>query len=197
MTSAPASRMPRIDTTALTPPQQKVYDAIVSGPRGAVRGPLAVWLASPELADKAQSLGAFCRYGTSLPPRLSELAILVTGSHWRAGYEWFAHAPIAIAAGVSPVAVEAIRTHQVPTDLAADERLVYAFASEMWQQRRVSEATYQATKTALGEQAVVELVAVLGYYTLISMTIVTFDVPLPPGTPEPFADGAVGPVTNG
>jgi 4-carboxymuconolactone decarboxylase len=111
----------------------------------------------------------------------------VTGAHWQAGYEWFAHAPIAIAAGVSPVAVEAIRLRQVPLELAADEQLVYAFASEMWQHRRVSDATYQATKTALGEQAVVELVAVLGYYTLISMTIVTFDVPLPPGTPEPFA----------
>jgi 4-carboxymuconolactone decarboxylase len=74
------SRMPVIDTAKLTPAQQKVYDAIASGPRGAVGGPLAVWLTSPELADKAQSLGAFCRFGTSLPPRLSELAILVTGS---------------------------------------------------------------------------------------------------------------------
>jgi 4-carboxymuconolactone decarboxylase len=185
--TSPVSRMPQIDTANLSPAQQKVYDTIVSGPRGAVRGPLAVWLASPELADKAQNLGAFCRYGTSLPPRLSELAILVTGAHWQAGYEWFAHAPIAIAAGVSAAAVEAIRLRQVPTGLAADEQLVYAFASEMWQHRRVSDATYQATKTALGEQAVVELVAVLGYYTLISMTIVTFDVPLPPGAPEPFA----------
>jgi 4-carboxymuconolactone decarboxylase len=182
------SRMPHIDPSKLTPAQQKVYDAIASGPRGAVRGPLAVWLTSPELADKAQNLGAFCRFGTSLHPRLSELAILVTGAHWQAGYEWFAHAPIGIAAGLSPVAVEAIRRGETPTGLAADEQLVYAFAREMWRNRRVSDATYQATKTALGEQAVVELVGVLGYYTLISMTIVTFDVPLPDGTPEPFRD---------
>jgi 4-carboxymuconolactone decarboxylase len=180
------SRMPLIDTAQLTPAQQQVYDAIASGPRGAVRGPLAVWLTSPDLADKAQNLGAFCRYGTSLPPRLSELAILVTGAHWQAGYEWFAHAPIGIAAGLSPVAVEAIRKGETPTGLAADEQLVYAFAREMWRDRRVSDATYQATKAKLGEKAVVELVGVLGYYTLISMTIVTFDVPLPAGTPEPF-----------
>lgn len=184
------SRMPEIDTATLSSAQQKVYDAISSGPRGAVRGPLAVWLTSPELADKAQNLGAFCRFGTSLPPRLSELAILVTGAHWQAGYEWFAHAPIGIAAGLSPVAVDAIRKGEAPTGLAADEQLVYAFAHEMWKNRRVSDATFQAAKAALGEQAVVELVGVLGYYTLISMTIVTFDVPLPPGSPEPFTDVA-------
>ncbi len=180
------SRMPVIDTAKLTPAQRKVYDAIASGPRGAVRGPLAVWLTSPELADKAQNLGAFCRFGTSLPPRLSELAILVTGSHWQAGYEWFAHAPIGIAAGLSPVAVEAIRKGEAPTGLKDDEQLVYAFAHEMWRDRRVSDATFQATKAKLGEKTVIELVGVLGYYTLISMTIVTFDVPLPEGTPEPF-----------
>jgi 4-carboxymuconolactone decarboxylase len=186
------SRMPVIDPARLTAAQQKVHDAIASGPRGAVRGPLAVWLSSPELADKAQNLGAFCRYGTSLHPRLSELAILVTGAHWQAGYEWFAHAPIGIAAGLSAVAVEAIRRGEAPVGLAADERLVYAFAREMWNDRRVSDATYHATVAALGEQAVVELVGVLGYYALISMTIVTFDVPLPAGTPEPFADVAFG-----
>jgi 4-carboxymuconolactone decarboxylase len=189
MTSAPVtSRMPLLDPEHLTSVQQKVYDAITNGPRGAVRGPLAVWLTSPDLADKAQSLGAFCRYGTSLPPRLSELAILVTGAHWQAGYEWFAHAPIGITAGLSPAAVEAIRKGEAPSGLADDEQLVYAFAHEMWRDRRVSDATYQATKAKLGEKAVVELVGILGYYTLISMTIVTFDVPLPAGTPEPFMD---------
>lgn len=180
--------MPAIDTARLTAAQQKVYDAISSGPRGAVRGPLAVWLASPELADKAQNLGAFCRFGTSLHPRLSELAILVTGAHWQADYEWFAHAPIGIAAGLSPGAVEAIRKGDTPSGLAADEQLVYAFSQEMWKNRRVSDATYRATVAALGEQSVVELVGVLGYYTLISMTIITFDVPLPVGTPAPFTD---------
>jgi 4-carboxymuconolactone decarboxylase len=188
MSSPAKSRMPLLDLAQLAPAQQTVYDAITSGPRGAVRGPLAVWLTSPELADKAQNLGAFCRYGTSLSPRLSELAILVTGAHWQAGYEWFAHAPIGIAAGLSPAAVEAIRKGEAPTGLADDEQLVYAFARELWQHRRVSDATYQATRAKLGEQAVVELVGVLGYYTLISMTIVTFDVPLPDGTPEPFTD---------
>jgi 4-carboxymuconolactone decarboxylase len=192
MSSLAKSRMPLLDHAQLTAAQQTVYDAITNGPRGAVRGPLAVWLISPDLADKAQSLGAFCRYGTSLSPRLSELAILVTGAHWQAGYEWFAHAPIGIAAGLSPAAVEAIRKGETPTGLADDEQLVYQFAYEMWRDRRVSDATYQATKAKLGEPAVVELVGVLGYYTLISMTIVTFGVPLPEGTAEPFADVPFG-----
>ena len=87
------SRTPELDTSALNPEQQRVFDAISSGPRGRVQGPLKIWLQSAELADKAQALGAFCRYGTSLPARLSELAILVTGAHWQAGFEWWAHAP--------------------------------------------------------------------------------------------------------
>src|SRR4029078_9983647 len=89
--------------------QSRVRDAIAAGPRGVVVGALRVWLHSPELAERAQSLGAFCRYSTSLPQRLSELAILVTGAHWRAGFEWHTHAPLAIAAGVPADAVEDMR----------------------------------------------------------------------------------------
>lgn len=182
------SRTPELDTTALNPDQQRVFNAISSGPRGRVQGPLEVWLQSAELADTAQALGAFCRYGTSLPPRLSELAILVTGAHWQAGFEWWAHAPIAAKAGVGEAAIEAIRRGETPTFALADEKAVHAFAYELVTKRRVSDATYAAAIAAIGQKAVVELVGVLGYYTLISMTIVTFDVPLPEDAADPFAN---------
>ena len=96
------ARTPELVYAELDADQRRVYDAIVAGPRGQVQGPLKVWLQSAALADRAQALGAFCRFGTSLPPRLSELAIITMGAHWRAGFEWFAHAPLAIKAGLSP-----------------------------------------------------------------------------------------------
>ncbi len=179
-------RLPDIDPATLSPEARRVHDQIASGPRGVVQGPLRVWLASPALAERAQALGAFCRYGTSLPARLSELAILVTGAHWRAGFEWHVHAPIGIEAGLDPAAVEAIRTGVAPGFDRPDEAAVHAFASELVGEHRVSPATYERATALLGTQAVVELVGVLGYYGLISMTINAFEVPIPEGAAEPF-----------
>jgi 4-carboxymuconolactone decarboxylase len=179
-------RIPDWKPEDLTPAQRKVHDAIVAGPRGRVIGPLRVWLLSPELAERAQELGAFCRYHTSLPPRLSELAILVTGAFWQAGFEWHAHAPIALKAGVSADALEAIRLGKEPKFTREDERAVYEFSRELWTKRRVSDATYRRTANLLGNETVIELVGILGYYGLISMTINTFEVPLPEGVAQPF-----------
>lgn len=180
-------RLPELDPNRLTPEQTAVYDRIASGPRGRVEGPLRVWVTSPELADKAQALGAFCRFGTSLPPRLSELAILVTGAYWQSGFEWYAHAPLATKAGIPAAAVEAIRVGRAPELPQADEQIVYRFSHELVHSRRVSQPTYASAVAAFGEKTVVELVAILGYYALVSMTINAFEVPLPPGEPDPFA----------
>ncbi len=182
------SRVPDLVIENLSAEQRKVYDAITSGPRGAVQGPLRVWLHSAELADRAQALGAFCRFGTSLPPRLSELAILVTGAFWRAGFEWHAHAPIGIKAGLDAAAVEAIRTGKTPDLPRPDEAAVHAFAKELLETRGVSDQTYGRVVAELGHKGAIELVGILGYYGLISMTIKAFEVPLPAGAPEPFAD---------
>jgi 4-carboxymuconolactone decarboxylase len=180
-------RLPDIVVEELSPEQRRVHDAILAGPRGIVEGPLRVWLNSPDLADRAQALGAFCRYGTVLPARLSELAIITTGAYWRAGFEWAVHAPIAIEAGLDAKVVEAIRTGGQPKLERSDEAEVHAFAHELLHQRRVSEATYRRAERELGARALVDLVGILGYYGLISMTIVAFEVPLPEGAPEPFA----------
>ena len=171
----------------MTPEQRVVFDKIRSGPRGLVEGPLRVWVASPEFAEHAQALGAFCRYGTRLPPRLSELAILVVGAYWRSGFEWHVHAPIALKAGVHPDAVAAIREGREPKLAEADERAAYRFARELLETRTVSADTYEAAIETFGLEAVVELVGILGYYTLISMTINAFHVPLPAGASDPFS----------
>jgi 4-carboxymuconolactone decarboxylase len=181
--------MPRVQDivpTELDAEQKRVYDAILAGPRGVVEGPLRVWLHSPQLADQAQALGAFCRYGTTLEPRLSELAILVTGSFWKAGFEWHVHAPIGVKAGLDPNAVEAIRKGEPPHFPRSDEAAVYAFAQELLTKRCVCDQTYAEAQHALGQRGLVDLVGILGYYALISMTIVAFEVPLPPGAAEPF-----------
>ncbi len=182
------ARLPDIADLGMSADQQRVHDAILGGPRGVVEGPLRIWLHSPDLAEKAQQLGAFCRYGTSLPPRLSELAILLTGAYWRAGFEWHVHAPIAIKAGISADAAETIRRGEEPELLMDDEKAVCAFVTELYRNRSVSSVTHAAALRQLGEKGVVELVGILGYYALISMTIVAFEVPVPQGAEGPFAD---------
>lgn len=188
MSDATYERPPLLDEARLTDAQREVFEAIRSGPRGVVQGPLRVWLQSPELARQAQALGAFCRYGTALSPDLSELAILVVGAYWRSGFEWHVHAPIAAAQGVPDAAIEAIRTGQTPNLASAPARAVYAFATELLRDHQVSAGTYARAVDALGLTGVVDLTGLLGYYTLISMTINAFNVPVPPGEPEPFHD---------
>jgi len=181
-------RLPDIDPAALDADQRRVYEAIVSGPRGRVEGPLRVWLTNPAFAERAQALGAYCRFGSSLPPRLSELAILVTGAHWQAGFEWFAHAPIAIEAGLDPAAVEAIRKGEDPLLTKDDEKAVYQFSRELITRRRVSQTTYDLAERLLDWRGLVDLVGILGYYALISMTINAFEVPIPSSGEDPFLE---------
>ena len=179
-------RLPELTDAAMSDEQRRVADAIKSGPRGVVQGPLLAWLQSAGLADRAQALGAFCRYGTSLPPRLSELAIITTGAFWRAGFEWHVHAPIAIKAGLNEAAVEALRKGETPHFEQEDEQAVWRFAHHLLHDHEVPDATYRTVEDLLGAKATVELVGVLGYYGLISMTIKAFGVPIPPGAAEPF-----------
>jgi 4-carboxymuconolactone decarboxylase len=180
------SRPPELDETQLSPEQQSIFDAIRSGPRGVVEGPLRVWLQSAALAEPAQKLGAFCRYGTKLPSRLSELAIITVGAHWRSGFEWHVHAPIAAAAGIDAEAIAVIKAGQKPKLTQQDEIVIYDFTRELLTTHHVSNVTYELAIGLFGLEATVELVGVLGYYTLICMTINAFHVPVPPGSAEPF-----------
>src|SRR5262249_18227886 len=165
------SRIPELVLEKLSPEQRRLYDAIISGPRGKVVGPLRVWLESPGLGEHAQALGAFCRFSTSLPPRLSQLSIIPTGAFWRPNFEWHPQAPTAVHAGIDPAAVEAIRTGKTPELKRDDEAAVHAFARELIETRRVSEQTYARAVNLLGLKGVVELVGILGYYSLVSLTL--------------------------
>ena len=180
------SRLPELDPEKYSPEQKKVHEAVLAGPRGRVVGPIKVWLKNAGLAEHAQALGAYCRFNSSLPPRLSELAICMTGAFWKANYEWFAHAPLAIKAGIDAAAIEAIRTGATPKFSKSDEQIVHDFTHELLTTRRVSPTTFERAKKELGETCVIDLVGIIGYYGLVSLTLNAFELPLPEGAKAPF-----------
>lgn len=181
------SRLTPLDETQMAPEQRRVLEAILSGPRGNLDGPFLAWIHSPELADHAQRLGAFCRYGTRLETRLTELAILFTAAWWHSQAEWQIHEPIAREAGITESVIEALRAGQEPAFSRDDEALVYRLGRALYATRRVDEALYGEAVAAFGEPAVVELVGVFGYYALVAMTLNVFEVRR--GTaPLPFAE---------
>jgi 4-carboxymuconolactone decarboxylase len=181
------SRLPELRYEQMTAEQQRIHDEIAAGPRGRVVGPLEPWLHAPGLADHAQKLGAYLRFHSALPPALTELAILVTARHWQAEFEWHAHARLARAAGISEAVIEAIRTGAEPALADPRSRAVHALARELFATRTLSDATYAAAEAALGPRALVDLVGLLGYYALVSMTLNAFAVPTPDGS-HAFAD---------
>jgi len=180
-------RLAPLDLDAVTPEQRRVADAIRSGPRGGLGGPFQAWLRSPGLAEHAQLVGEYCRFRSSLPADLRELAIILTGRHWRAQYEFWAHARLAREAGLDEAAIEAVRTGAEPRLATEEQRLIYAFVMEYFRTHRVSDGTYRRAVAAFGEHGVVDLVGVVGYYGLVSMTLNVFEVPLPEGVAEPLA----------
>lgn len=180
------SRLQPVDPAAMSAEQRKVYDAIASGPRGGVRGPFLALLHVPELADRVQHLGELLRYGTSFDRRLSELAIIVTARCLRCQYEWFAHAKLALEAGVPADVVEAIRTDATPDFTDDKERLVWRFVRELVGSHRVTEATYAAVTGAFGTRGAVELAGIAGYYSMIAATLNGHAID-PPGE-QPFPD---------
>ncbi len=181
-------RLPRFDPAHASDEQKAVLQEILSGPRGNLNGPFLGWIHSPELAQHAQKLGAFCRYQTGLPLRLSELAILVTATRWRAQAEWYIHYPIALQAGVPEALAEAIRTGREPVFDEADDALIYRFTNELYDTKRVSEATYRDAVERFGHEVTVNLVGLLGYYALVAMTLNVFDMRAQGQTTLPFAE---------
>ena len=176
-------RLPDLAPDQMTPDQRRVADNAVSGKRGRLPAPLRAWLHSPVFGDRAQSLGEFLRYDTTLGPALSELAILVTARVWTAQYEWYAHKKLALQAGVSPAVCDAIARRERPILPDAKADIVYDYAITMHTERNVSQALHDRAVTLLGEAGVVELVGILGYYTLVSMTLNGFDIGVPEGEP--------------
>ena len=161
----------------LTEEQKEIHNAIVSGPRGHVVGPLRIWLNNPGLARRAKTVGEYARYGTSLSKGLSELAIITTGRVWSSAFEWEHHAPLAIEGGIDPENVNIISMGQRPNFTKAEEEAVFDFAAEANILKNVSDNTYNNLVNILNETAAIDIVGICGYYSLISMTLNVFKVP--------------------
>ena len=174
-------RIKVLNPDEMTEAQRKVVSAAVAGKRKTAPPPVLAWLPSPEMAQRAQHLGEFVRYETSLAPHLSELAILVTARFWTSHYEWFAHRRESLKAGIDPIVIDAIARRQRPGLEDPKARTVYEFSRALHETHGVPQRLFDEAKKVLGEQGVVELVGILGYYTLISMTLNAFEIGLPEG----------------
>ncbi|MGF1650330.1 MAG: carboxymuconolactone decarboxylase family protein [Hyphomicrobiaceae bacterium] len=182
-------RQPTFDVKALTPEQQRIHDEMVAGPRGTVPAPQQIWLNNPDFCDVAHKLGEYCRYRTSFPTHLSEIAILCVGQHWRSDYEWWAHARIAREAGVPDSIIEALRRGEEPDFSNYDPKgsIIVRAVREMLTTKRLSELTFREAEATLGRTGLVDLVGIAGYYCLISLTLNVFEVKTPDAS-RPFFD---------
>jgi 4-carboxymuconolactone decarboxylase len=168
--------------------QQVAAQAVIDGPRGALYGPFVPLIRSPELMAAAQKMGEYLRYRSAIGTRLTELAILVTARQWSQPVEWAIHAPIARDYGIGEAVIAAIAAREQPQGLLADEALVYAFCMQLQRQQRVDDATYAAALAAFGEQGVVDLMGLNGYYTFLAMVMNTARTAVPPSSAAPLPD---------
>jgi 4-carboxymuconolactone decarboxylase len=192
-------RFPLLTPEQLTPEQQKLAQSLLAGPRGGggeptpeavaamlKRGPFNAFMRSPELGDRLQSVGEYIRYKTSIPQRLNEFAILITARHWTSQYEWYAHLPLALKAGLDPKIAAELAENKRPSGMKDDEAAVYDFCTELHRAKKVSAAAYKRAVALFGEKGVMDLIGVSGYYTAVSMTLNVAEVPLPLGQPDPL-----------
>ncbi len=183
-----SERLGPIPPDQLTPLQQQAAQAIIDGPRGALYGPFVPLLRSPELMAHAQRLGEYLRYRSAIGTRLSELAILVTARHWNQQVEWAIHAPIAAREGIAAGAIEAVAQGRRPQAMAPDEAVVHDFCLELQRDKRVTDATYAAALAQFGEQGVVDLMGLNGYYTFLAMVMNGAQTAAPPSSAAPLPE---------
>ena len=160
---------------------QKKAAAEFEAARGTLTGPWQVMLRSPDMINRARALSDYLRFKSSLPPRLSELVILITAREWAQQYEWNAHHPLALKGGLDPAIAKAVGEGRRPEKMADDEAILYDFCIELHRNRSVSDATYARAVGKFGEQGVVDVVGLSGWYTLVAMVLNTARTPLPDG----------------
>jgi len=185
-------RLTPIPHDQLTPIQQRAAQAIIDGPRGALYGPFVPLLRSPELMEHAQRMGEYLRYRSAIGTRLSELAILVTARHWNQQVEWAIHAPIAAQEGISVEVIEVIAHGRRPEGMPDAEAAVFDFCVELQRDKRVSDATYAVALAQFGEQGVVDLMGLCGYYTFLAMVMNGARTAAPPSPAAPLPDLPAG-----
>jgi len=174
-----AERMPPLDAEQMDEAQRAAAAELIAGPRKAVTGPFVALLRSPRLMQRLQKVGEYLRFESSLRPAISEFATLVVARRWTQQFEWATHVPLALREGISRETIDALRDGRRPPSLSREEAVVYDFATELLEHRGVSDVTYDACKSLLGERDVIDLVGVLGYFTAISMVLNVAHAPAP------------------
>jgi 4-carboxymuconolactone decarboxylase len=165
----------------LSPPQKAWADMIAAPPRNAkfVNPPYRAYIRSPDLAPKLTALAEYLRWNTSLPPRLSEMAILITARQWTAQYEWFAHYPLAIKGGLDPKVADDIAAGRRPDTMKDDEAALYDLAMALYRDKKVSDPVYKAALEKFGERGIIDIIAIMGFYDITSMTLITMQAGAP------------------
>ncbi|MDP9013302.1 MAG: carboxymuconolactone decarboxylase family protein [Pseudomonadota bacterium] len=179
------TRLTALDLALLTPDQQAVYDQIAAGPRGKVTNSFLALLHSPQLAGKVEQLGVYVRFHSTVPARLREFSILMVSRHWRCAYEWNSHVSLATLQGISAGTLDHLGRAEEPVwgEGTEADRVVYGYCAELLRTGHVGEKNHAAALALLGERGVVDLTALVGYYTLLAMTINAHDI-APPGDAE-------------
>ena len=185
-TAEAQERMPPIPADKMTDAQKKAA-ADFTAARGNLSGPWAVLLRSPELVNRIRPVSDYLRFNSVLSPRLSEFVILITAREWASQYEWNAHYPLALKGGLNPEVAKAIAEGRRPAKMAEDEEIAYDFCTELDTNHSVSDATYARALSKFGEQGIVDMVSLHGYYTMIAMVLNTARTPLPPGATSGLA----------
>jgi 4-carboxymuconolactone decarboxylase len=164
-------RMPPLAMDKMDAAQKAAAEALIAGPRKAVKGPFIPLMRSPQLLDRLQRVGEYIRYDSSLSPRLSEFAMLVVSRACTQQFEWFTHVPLALKAGTSAETIEAVRCGRRPGDMHPDEALVYDFTQELLAHHGVCDATYAVAVERLGERGVIDLTGLIGYFLTVSLVL--------------------------
>lgn len=174
-------RLPPLPPEKMSDAQKKAAAEFAEGRGYAVRGPFGVMLRSPEVMLRAKAMGDYLRFKSTIPPKLNELAICITARHWCQNYEWQAHRPLAEKAGLRPEIAQAIAEGRRPQGLDADEEIVVDYCTELHNNKNVSDATYARALARFGEQGIIDLTAVNGYYAFNAMILNVGGTPLPAG----------------
>lgn len=176
-------RMGPIPADKMTPAQKEAAADHTKARGGSLTGPWNVLLRSPELMGRVRGLSDYVRWNGALSPKQSEFVILITAREWSQPYEWNAHQPLALKGGLNPEIAKAVADGRRPHGMAEDEEILYDFATELLQNRSVSDATYTRMMAKFGEKAILDTIGLMGHYSLIAMVLNTARTPVPPGGP--------------
>lgn len=187
------TRLTPLEVDELNPEQKALHNLIQQGPRGAGRtigmvGPFGVWVRSPKIGTVVQNVGAVARFETDLSEDVKEVAICTVGAHFKAKFEFAAHKALALRAGVDEAILDAIHAGQVPAFADEKQRVAHAFARKLLDEKRIDGETYAAGKALFSESQLIELVSIIGYYCLVSVTLNAFEVPLSEGMGDPWPE---------